>query len=204
MGHAAASVSRARLPAITARRRAGSRWGRCASRMNELRGLLDLVGAVVDRDRLQQHRAVGRRAAGRSTPKNVGKSPPADGLDHLERDERRRICRTGRGSRAPARSTRSATPASRDRGRVGVLLGRDRRRRDTAAARGRRVDGEAAPAGADLDARGPRRPDRACRRRARAWRSTRRAACVSGSRNTPREYIMVSSSISSKRSLPRS
>ncbi len=51
-----------------------------------LGGLLDFVGTVVDRDRLEQHRAV-RLEQIRAPRKEVADPLPADRLDHLDRDE---------------------------------------------------------------------------------------------------------------------
>jgi hypothetical protein len=50
------------------------------------RCLLDLVGAVVDRDRLQQHRAVGSQQL-RALGEEDAEVPPSDRLDHLDRHE---------------------------------------------------------------------------------------------------------------------
>jgi hypothetical protein len=54
-------------------------WRSCAC-------LLDVVGALVDRDRLQQHRPLVGQQRGAALEEGV-EVLPADGLDHLDRDE---------------------------------------------------------------------------------------------------------------------
>ena len=113
------------------------------------RGLLLLVDAVVDHDRLQEEEAVigeQLRAAGEELVEVL----PADRLDHLDRDElvvaatqvavvlqqhRDSVLHAGIGD-APQRAL--------------ALLARDRGRRHAAAVSRGGVGGEAAPAGADL------------------------------------------------------
>ena len=111
--------------------------------------LLDLVGAVVDHDRLQQHRAVVAQQLRAAA--EVGREVlPADGLDHLDRDE------------LVVAALEVAVVLEQDRhailqparahalGREGVLFAGDRRGRHPAAVVLGRVDGKPAPAGADL------------------------------------------------------
>src|SRR5579875_965495 len=50
------------------------------------RALLELIEGIVDRDRLEQHRAV-RFQQPRAAPEEVSGPAPADRLDHLDRDK---------------------------------------------------------------------------------------------------------------------
>jgi hypothetical protein len=112
-------------------------------------GLLGLIEAVIDRDRLQQHQSVrGEQLA--AAPEEAPEVLPADRLDHLDRDqlvvaapqvavvlEQHRDAVLDAGLPDAARCER-------------VLLGGDRRRRHPAAVLGGGVDRQRAPAAADL------------------------------------------------------
>ncbi len=113
-------------------------------------GLLDLVGAIVDRDRLEQHQPVRREQLRAGAEEDV-EVLPADRLDHLDRDELRV---------APAQVAvvlDQHLDAVFEAGRAhalarhGVLLCRDRGGGHAAAVLPGGMDGERAPAAADLD-----------------------------------------------------
>ncbi len=119
------------------------------------RRLLDLVGAVVDRDRLEQHRAVVREEF-RALREERTDVAPADGLDHLDRDEL--VVASGQVA-VVAEEHRDPIlqPGPADNGdRVVVLLARDRGRRDPATARRSGVDGQGSPPRPDLEQVVPR------------------------------------------------
>ena len=89
------------------------------------RALLDLVCAVVDRDRLEQHQAFRVEQLGAAREERV-EVLPAHRLDHLDRDELRRSGRASRGSPAcrhldAVLEPRVAHPLGRGR----VLLARE-------------------------------------------------------------------------------
>ena len=119
--------------------------------MKLLPGLLDLVGAVIDHDRLQQHRAVVARRALSSGGRRSGSTAS-------------RRPRSSRSRRA-CRSARSSVAVVLEQHRHAILAGRPRaparsrrhaaRRRSSSSSRGSRsapaaYTREAAPAGADL------------------------------------------------------
>ena len=112
-------------------------------------GLLDLVGAVVDHDRLQQHRPViGEQL--RAAPEVGREVLPADGLDHLDRHElvvgASKVTVVLEQDRHAILQTERAHALAR----VGVLFAGNRRGGHTAAVVLGRIDGEPAPAGPDL------------------------------------------------------
>ena len=138
-------------------------------------GLLDVVGALVDRDRLEQHRAV-RRQQRRAALEEGVEVLPADGLDHLDRDE---LVEGPLELAVVLQQQRDAVVDAGGADALGgerVLLGGDRRRRHAAAVARGGVDREAAPAGADLEHVVARRAGRACGRCGRASRAAPRAA----------------------------
>ena len=112
--------------------------------------LLGLVGAVVDADRLQEEQPVGRQQL-RAAPKKRSKySQPTASIISIETSCRSAL--RGRGSRCPITRTQVVEAGAPDpRLGVGALLARDRRRRHPAAVARGRVNGEPAPAGADLE-----------------------------------------------------
>ena len=176
--------------------------GKTYVRMKLFAGLLDLVGAVVHRDRLQQHRAVGREQVAAALEERA-EVLPADRLDHLERDELVvGAAQVAVVVEAEVDQVLDAGCAHASSGDV-VLLARDRGGRDAAAARGRGVDGEAAPAGADLEHVVARAELEllADQLELGERRLLERRVAV---REDPHEYIIVGSSISSNSSLPRS
>ena len=113
------------------------------------RPLLDLVEAVVDRDRLQQHQPV-RAEQLVAAAEELVEVPPADGLDHLDRDEAVVAAaqvavvleQHGDPVLEPGFGDPALASSSCSRG--------DRRRRHPAAVLAGRVDRQAAPARADL------------------------------------------------------
>ena len=113
-------------------------------------GLLRLVGAVVDADRLQEHQAVRLDQLRAAAEEEVEVLPP-DRLDHLDRGElveaALQLAVVGLEKGHSLLEAGGAHPTLR----VVALLAGDRRRGDAAAVLPRGVDGEAAPAGADLE-----------------------------------------------------
>ena len=112
--------------------------------------LLDLVEAVVDRDRLQQHQPVGGEQLA-AAAEEVVEVLPADRLDHLDRDQlvvaAAQVAVVLEQDRDPV--ARGRPRATRCGGQL-VLLAGDRRRRHPAAVLAGGVDRQPAPAGADL------------------------------------------------------
>ena len=143
------------------------------------RALLDLVRAVVDRDRLEQHQPVRLEQLGAAREEGV-EVLPADRLDHLDRDELRV---------APAQVAvvleqhLDAVVEPRLAHALGghrVLLARQRRGGDAAAVLAGGVQRQRAPAGADLEQVVVRRRARACGRRRSSFASCASRSVVSG------------------------
>ncbi len=120
-------------------------------RVGEAAGaLLGLVGAVVDRDRLQEHQAVGRQQRRAALEEGVEVLPP-DRLDHLDRHQP--VVAAGELPVVGAERPGSA-PRGRRRGSVPPrtrAAPRDGGRRHAAAVARGRVERQAAPAGPDLE-----------------------------------------------------
>ncbi len=115
-----------------------------------LGGLFDFVGAIVDRDRLQQHRAV-RGQELRALGKEPADLLPADRLDHLDRDQL--VVGTGQVAVVVHEHGDPVAKAGPPDAlhRVIVLLARDRGGGDLATTRGGGVEGEPTPGGPDLE-----------------------------------------------------
>ena len=142
------SVSRAMQRAITSCE-GRQPLGKIIVRMKRARHALDPVRAVVHRDRLQQHRAVGLQQVRAAREERV-EVLPADGLDHLDRDElvvaaaQVAVVLEQHGHAILEPGLAHAPHGGR------VLVRGDRRRGHAAAARAGGVHGERAPARADL------------------------------------------------------
>ncbi len=113
------------------------------------RGLLDLVGSIVDNYRLKQHRPIIDKKVRAARKERVEIAVP-DGLDHLDRDEL--LVAFAQVAIILAQHRDSIGDPGRPHPLAGmlVLLVRDRGGRDPATPRSRGVDSETAPSRADL------------------------------------------------------
>ena len=164
------------------------------------RGLVDLI---LNRDRLQQHRALRLQQRRCICARYVSRILMADGLDHLDRDQL--VVLAGEIAIVVEPQLDAIAQARGGDALAGelVLFPGDRRRRDAAAIVARGVDRESAPAGADLE---QMIVGVSCSLRHAASNFAIEASCsvASGRSKMPHEYAMVSSRNSLKKSLPRS
>ena len=166
--------------------------GKMCVLMKLLAGLLDLVGAVLDHDRLQQHRAVVARAA----PSSGGRTSGSTASRRPRSSRSRRACRSVPAQLAvvlaAAPSRGPAGPPARTRSRrVGVLLARRSSWSSRGSRSARRRARRSRPSRCRSRARGPRGRARASRRSRSSFASDASSSVASGDSKTAHEYIIV-------------